>query len=43
MFHTMFTTFLENGERGKIEDAWIMFNDLFGSELDLTIGQFQVM
>jgi hypothetical protein len=33
---------LENGEAGKIEDAWLMFNDLFGSELDLTIGQFQV-
>jgi hypothetical protein len=33
---------LENGERGKIEDAWIMFNNLFGSELDLTLGQFQV-
>lgn len=33
---------LENGEAGKIEDAWLMFNDLFGSKLDLTIGQFQV-
>lgn len=33
---------LENGERGKIEDAWIMFNNLFGSELDVTIGQFQL-
>ncbi len=33
---------LENGEAGKIEDAWLMFNDLFKSELDLTIGQFQV-
>lgn len=33
---------LENGERGKIEDAWIMFNNLFGSELDLTLGQFQL-
>lgn len=33
---------LENGERGKIEDAWFMFNNLFGSELDFTIGQFQV-
>ena len=33
---------LENGEAGKIEDAWLMFNDVFGSELDLTIGQFQV-
>lgn len=33
---------LENGERGKIEDAWLMFNDVFKSELDLTIGQFQL-
>lgn len=33
---------LENGEPGKIEDAWFMFNNLFGSELDFTIGQFQV-
>ncbi|MFN3693690.1 MAG: hypothetical protein ACK4UV_01680 [Ignavibacterium sp.] len=33
---------LENGEPGKIEDAWLMFNDLFGSQLDFTIGQFQV-
>lgn len=33
---------LENGEAGKIEDAWIMFNNLFGSNLDFTIGQFQV-
>jgi hypothetical protein len=33
---------LENGEPGKIEDAWIMFNNLFGSELAFTIGQFQV-
>lgn len=33
---------LENGESGKIEDAWLMFNDVFKSELDLTIGQFQV-
>ena len=33
---------LENGEVGKLEDAWLMFNNLFGSELDVTIGQFQV-
>lgn len=33
---------LENGERGKIEDAWIMFNNIFGSELDITVGQFQM-
>ncbi len=33
---------LENGEPGKIEDAWFMFNNLFNTELDFTIGQFQV-
>lgn len=33
---------LEKGKKGKIEDAWIMFNNLFGSELDLTLGQFQL-
>jgi hypothetical protein len=33
---------LENGEPGKIEDAWLMFNNLFGTELDITVGQFQV-
>lgn len=33
---------LENGEAGKIEDAWIMYNNLFGTELDVTLGQFQV-
>lgn len=33
---------LENGEPGKIEDTWLMFNNLFGSELDVTIGQFQI-
>jgi hypothetical protein len=33
---------LESGEVGKIEDAWFMFNNVFGSELDFTIGQFQV-
>lgn len=32
-------------ERGKVaglEDAFIMFNDLFGSGVDLVVGQFQV-
>ena len=33
---------LESGEPGKIEDAWLMFNNLFNTELDFTIGQFQV-
>jgi hypothetical protein len=33
---------LEKGERGLIEDAWVMFNNVLGSELDITVGQFQV-
>ncbi len=33
---------LEEGDVGKIEDAFLFFNDLFGSELDFSIGQFQV-
>ncbi|MEJ2196250.1 MAG: hypothetical protein P8X73_15515 [Ignavibacteriaceae bacterium] len=33
---------LESGEPGKIEDAWLMFNNLFSTELDFSIGQFQV-
>lgn len=33
---------LENGEAGKIEDAFLMLNNLFDSELDFYIGQYQV-
>jgi len=33
---------LESGEPGKIEDAWLMFNNLFSTDLDFSIGQFQV-
>lgn len=33
---------LEEGDVGKIEDAFLMFNNLFDSELDFFIGQFQV-
>lgn len=33
---------LEQGEPGKIEDAYIMFNNIFKQELDLYVGQFQV-
>jgi len=33
---------LESGEVGKIEDAWFMFNNLFNTEIDFLIGQFQV-
>lgn len=32
----------ERGDVAGIEDAFIMFNDLFGSELDVYVGQFQV-
>ncbi|GAB4315066.1 MAG: hypothetical protein Kow0074_02450 [Candidatus Zixiibacteriota bacterium] len=34
--------FDERGHVAGIEDAFIMFNDLFESELDVYIGQFQV-
>ncbi len=32
----------ERGEVAGVEDAFIMFNDLFGKDLDLYLGQFQV-
>ncbi len=32
----------ERGEVAGIEDAFVMFNELFGSDLDLYVGQFQV-
>jgi hypothetical protein len=34
--------FSEKGEIAGIEDAFVMFNNLFHSDLDLYIGQFQV-
>jgi len=34
--------FSERGEVAGLEDAFLMFNELFGSDLDLYIGQFQV-
>lgn len=34
--------FSEHGEIVGLEDAFIMFNNLFGSELDLVLGQFAV-
>ena len=34
--------FGERGEVAGLEDAFMMFNNLFGSELDVTVGQFQV-
>jgi hypothetical protein len=32
----------ERGEVAGVEDAFVGFNDLFGADLDLAIGQFQV-
>jgi len=32
----------ERGEVAGIEDAFVMFNDLFGSDLALVVGQFQI-
>ncbi|MBW1807706.1 MAG: hypothetical protein JRJ87_05880 [Deltaproteobacteria bacterium] len=32
----------ERGEVAGVEDAYIHFNDLFGSPLDIMVGQFQV-
>ena len=32
----------EHGEVAGVEDAYIMFNDLFGQDLDVYLGQFQV-
>lgn len=32
----------ERGEVAGVEDAFLMFNDLFNSELDVYVGQFQV-
>lgn len=34
--------FSERGEVAGVEDAFIMFNNLFNTELDLYVGQFQV-
>ncbi|GAB6282171.1 MAG: hypothetical protein STSR0008_09150 [Ignavibacterium sp.] len=34
--------FSEKGEVSGIEDAYVMFNNLFGSELDVFVGQFQI-
>lgn len=31
----------ERGEVAGLEDAFIMFNNVFGTQLDLTVGQFQ--
>jgi len=32
----------ERGEVAGLEDAFVMFNDLFGTDVDLVVGQFQV-
>ncbi|NOZ55813.1 MAG: hypothetical protein GXO73_03355 [Calditrichaeota bacterium] len=34
--------FSERGEVAGVEDAYVHFNNLFGTDLDLMIGQFQV-
>lgn len=34
--------FSERGEVAGIEDAFLMYNDLFGYDLDIYLGQFQV-
>lgn len=34
--------FSERGEVAGLEDAFLMFNNLFGSDLDFYVGQFQV-
>lgn len=34
--------FSERGEIAGLEDAFVMFNNLFGTEFDLYVGQFQV-
>ncbi len=34
--------FSEHGEIAGVEDAYLMFNNLFDSELDVYLGQFQV-
>lgn len=33
---------LEEGQPGKIEDAYLMFNNIVGLDLDIYVGQFQV-
>jgi hypothetical protein len=32
----------ERGEVAGLEDAFVMFNDLFGTDIDVVVGQFQV-
>ena len=34
--------FNERGEVAGVEDAYLMYDNLFGSELDIVLGQFQV-
>ena len=34
--------FSERGEVAGIEDAFVMFNNLFGTDLDLYVGQYQI-
>lgn len=39
---TFYFFFTEKGEVAGLEDAFIMFNNLFNKELDIYVGQFQV-
>jgi len=38
----LYFIFTEGGEIAGLEDAFIMFNNLFKTDLDLYVGQFQV-
>lgn len=38
----LYFLFNEAGEVGGVEDAFIMFNNVFSSDLDIYVGQFQV-
>lgn len=42
IFYYFYFFMSERGEVAGIEDAFIGFNDLFGVDLDLMVGQFQV-
>jgi hypothetical protein len=33
---------IENGEVAGLEDAWVQINSVFGTPIDLSVGQFQV-
>jgi hypothetical protein len=39
--HYLYFYFSERGEVAGVEDAYVHFNDVFGSTLDVMVGQFQ--